>query len=140
MSEIIQDTAKFLLTQSLYWASRNPLEAIAGTAIISNPTTRSLTFKIGGHLIKQNLRDLQFFSRLIYTELVAPAGRAAIPQIKRAATTPAVAIPATALAAAAVGAAISAGTVSMINKESNTKGTGFDIWSPFGGFQLGTVV
>jgi hypothetical protein len=140
MSEIIQDTAKFLLTQSLYWASRNPLEAIAGTAIISNPTTRSLTFKIGGHLIKQNLRDLQFFSRLIYTELVAPAGRAAIPQIKRAATTPAVAIPATALAAAAVGAAISSATVVEINKQHNTSGTVWGNWSPFGGFQLGTVV
>ena len=64
MSEIIQDTAKFLLTQSLYWASRNPLEAIAGTAIISNPTTRSLTFKIGGHLIKQKPKRSTIFFKI----------------------------------------------------------------------------
>lgn len=137
---LIQDSAKFLLTQSLYWASRNPMEAIAGTAIISNPATRKFTFKIAGHLISQNLRDLQFFSRLIYTDLVAPAGRATIPQIKRAATTPAVAIPATAFAAAAVGAAISSATVTKINQEHNASGTVWGNWSPFGGFQLGTVV
>lgn len=140
MSEIIQDTAKFLLTQSLMWSTRNPLEALAGTAIISNPTTRKLTFRIAGHIVSQNLRDLQFFSKLIYTDLVAPAGRAAIPQIKRAATTPAVAIPAVTLAAAAVGAAISSATVTTINKEHNTSGTVWGNWSPFGGFQLGTVV
>jgi hypothetical protein len=140
MSEMIQDTAKFLLTQSLMWTTRNPLEALAGTAIISNPTTRKLTFRIAGHIVSQNLRDLQFFSKLIYTDLVAPAGRAAIPQIKRAATTPAVAIPAATLAAAAVGAAISSATVTTINKEHNTSGTVWGNWSPFGGFQLGTVV
>jgi hypothetical protein len=122
------------------WTTRNPLEALAGTAIISNPTTRKLTFRIAGHIVSQNLRDLQFFSKLIYTDLVAPAGRAAIPQIKRAATTPAVAIPAATLAAAAVGAAISSATVVQINKEHNTSGTVWGNWSPFGGFQLGTVV
>jgi len=140
MSDIIQATAKFLLTQSLMWTTRNPLEALAGTAIISNPATRKLTFQIAGHIIKQNLRDVQFFSRLIYTDLVAPAGRASIPQIKKAATTPAVAIPATALAAAAVGAAISSATVTSINKEHNISGTVWGNWSPFGGFGFGTVV
>ena len=141
MSSLLQDAAKFVLTQSLMWASRNPMEAIAGSAIISNPATRRLTFKIAGHIITQNLRDLQFFSRLIYTDLVAPAGRATIPRIKSAATTPAVAIPASALAAAAVGAAISSATVTEINRTHNIGSSSpFSNWSPFGGFQLGTVV
>ena len=141
MSSLLQDSARYLVTSSLAWASRNPLEALGATAIISNPTTRKLTFQIGGHLAKQNLRDLQFFSRLIYTEIVVPAGQAALPRIKSAATTPTVVIPATALAAAAVGATISSATVTKINETHNIGSSSpFANWSPFGGFQIGTVV
>ena len=46
MSLTIKDVAKFTLTQSFFWASRNPLEAIASTAIIPNPTTRKTLFQI----------------------------------------------------------------------------------------------
>lgn len=141
MSNILEDVSKFLLTQSLAWASRNPLQALAGTAIISNPTTRSVTFKIAGHIISQNLRDLNFFSRLIYTDIVAPAGRTVIPQMKQAVKSPAVAIPAATLAAAAVGAAISSETVTKINETHNIGSSSpFSNWSPFGGFQLGTAL
>lgn len=140
MSLTIKDVAKFTLTQSLFWASRNPLEAIATTAIISNPTTRKILFQIVKIETLEMGRKLTSYSKLIYVELVAPAGRTAVPQIKRAATTPAVAIPAATLAAAAVGAAISSATVVEINKQHNTSGTVWGNWSPFGGFQLGTVV
>ena len=138
---ILEDVSKFLITQTISYTMKNPLESLAATAIISNPTTRRLTLQIGGHILKQNLRDLQFLSRLIYTEVAAPAGRVAIQQTRSAISTPVVAIPATALAAAAVGAAISAGTVTTINRETNISSSSpFANWSPFGGFGLGTVV
>jgi hypothetical protein len=138
---LIQDSAKFLLTSTISFTIRNPLEAIAGTAIISNPTTRGLTVQIGKHIAKQALVDLSFYSRLIGTNIVAPAGKRAVAQITATASTPVVAIPATALAAAAVGAAVSSATVTTINRDANVSSSSpFSNWSPFGGFQLGTVV
>jgi hypothetical protein len=136
---ILEDSAKFLLTSTISYTIRNPLEALAATAIISNPTTRGLTIQIGKHIAKQALVDLSFYSRLIGTNVVQPAGRRAIAQITATASTPVVAIPATALAAAAVGAAISSGTVVAINRETNNTG-GTSMWSPFGGMGFGTVV
>lgn len=136
---ILENTAKFLLTSTISYTIRNPLEALAATAIISNPTTRGLTIQIGKHIAKQAIVDLSFYSRLIGTNVVAPAGRRAIAQITATASTPVVAIPATALAAAAVGAAISSGTVVAINRETNNTGS-TSIWSPFGGMGFGTVV
>ena len=136
---ILEDSAKFLLTSTISYTIRNPLEALAATAIISNPTTRGLTIQIGKHIAKQALVDLSFYSRLIGTNVVQPAGRRAIAQITATASTPVVAIPATALAAAAVGAAISSGTVVAINRETNNTG-GTSMWSPFGGLGFGTVV
>lgn len=135
-----QDVAKWLLTQSAAQVITNPLQSLAGVAILSNPTTRSVSLKIARYFISNQIRDIRFVSSLVYGDVLAPAAAGARARIAVAATTPAIALPAAAIAGAAVGAAISAGTVSMINKESNTKGTGFDIWSPFGGFQLGTVV
>jgi len=138
---ILQDLARFGLTTTISFTVRNPLESLAATAIISNPTTRGLAIQIGGHLLKQNLRDAQFFSRLIYTNLAAPAARSTISSMKGALTTPLVTIPAAAIGAAAVGATISAGTVTTINRESNISSSSpFSNWSPFGGFGLGTVV
>ena len=136
---ILEDSAKFLLTSTISYTIRNPLEALAATAIISNPTIRGLTIQIGKHIAKQALVDLSFYSRLIGTNVVQPAGRRAIAQITATASTPVVAIPATALAAAAVGAAISSGTVVAINRETNNTG-GTSMWSPFGGMGFGTVV
>ena len=136
---ILEDSAKFLLTSTISYTIRNPLEALAATAIISNPTTRGLTIQIGKHIAKQALVDLSFYSRLIGTNVVQPAGRRAIAQITATASTPVVAIPATALAAAAGGAAISSGTVVAINRETNNTG-GTSMWSPFGGMGFGTVV
>lgn len=136
---MLENTAKFLLTATVSYTIRNPLEALAATAIISNPTTRGLTIQIGKHIAKQAIVDLSFYSRLIGTNVVAPAGRRAVAQITATASTPAVAIPATALAAAAVGAAISSGTVVAINRETNNTGAS-SMWSPFGGMGFGTVV
>lgn len=136
---MLENTAKFLLTSTISYTIRNPLEALAATAIISNPTTRGLTIQIGKHIAKQALIDLSFYSRLIGTNVVQPAGRRAIAQITATASTPVVAIPATALAAAAVGAAISSGTVVAINRETNNTGS-TSMWSPFGGMGFGTVV
>jgi|TARA_B100001094_G_scaffold79152_1_gene75450 hypothetical protein len=136
---ILETTSKFLLTSAISYTIRNPLEALAATAIISNPTTRGLTIKIGQHIAKQAIVDLGFYSRLIGTNVVAPVGRRAIAQITATASTPVVAIPATALAAAAVGAAISSSTVVAINRETNNTGAS-SMWSPFGGMGFGTVV
>lgn len=137
----VERLGKFLLTQTVAWTIRNPLEALATSAIISNPTTRGLVIQIAKHQAGQVLRDISFYSRLVGTNAVAPAGRTAIAQIKTVATTPAVAIPATAVAAAAVGAAISSATVVNINRESNVSSSSpFSNWSPFGGFGFGTVV
>lgn len=138
---ILENTSKFLLTSAVSFTVRNPLEALAGTAIISNPTTRSLSIQIGKHIAKQALVDLTFYSRLIGTNIVAPAGKRAVAQIATTASTPIVAIPATALTAAAVGAAISAGTVTKINETHNISSSSpFAMWSPFGGFGSMTVV
>ncbi len=135
-----RDVAKWLLTQTAAQIISNPFKSLASVAVISNPSMRGVAVKIARYFISAQLRDIRFVSSLIYSDVIAPAAAGGRARLAVAATTPAVAIPAAAIAGAAVGAAISAGTVSMINKESNTKGTGFDIWSPFGGFQLGTVV
>jgi|TARA_R110002096_G_scaffold370720_2_gene564163 hypothetical protein len=141
MSEIIEDTAKFLLTASISFTVRNPLEALAGTAIISNPTTRGLVIQIAKHQAGQMFRDLTFYSRLIGTNVVAPAGRRAIAQVTATATTPIVAIPATAIVGAAVGAAVSAGTTVWINDMHNVPSSSpIAHWSPFGGMGFGSVV
>ncbi len=130
----------WLTTQTIAFTIRNPLEALAATAIISNPTTRGLTMQIGKHMAKQAIVDITFYSRLIGTNVVAPAGRSAVTQIAATASSPIVAIPATAIVGAAIGAAVHSGTVTQINRESNTTGTVWGNWSAFGGFQLGTVV
>ena len=130
----------WLTTQTIAFTIRNPLEALAATAIISNPTTRGLSIQIGKHMAKQAIVDITFYSRLIGTNVVAPAGRTAVTQIAATASSPIVAIPATAIVGAAIGAAVSSGTVSAINRESNTTGTPWGNWSPFGGMGFGTVV
>lgn len=141
MSEIIKDTARFLITQSLAWTARNPLEALGATAIISNPTTRSLTLKIAGHILSQQARDIRFFSKLIYADVVAPAGARFLPAARAAATSPAVVVPAAVLTTVAVGAAISANTVVEINRSHNIPSSSpISNWSPFGGMGFGTVV
>lgn len=139
MSLTVSDVAKFALTQGLAWSARNPLEALGATAALSNPSTRSIIFKVAVYLGKEQLRQYQFLSKLIYTEAIRPGFQATKGRVITAATTPAIAIPATALAAAAVGAAISSGTVVMINRETNNTGS-TSIWSPFGGMGFGTVV
>ena len=136
----LEQIALWLTTQTIAFTIRNPLEALAATAIISNPTTRGLSIHIGKHMAKQAIVDISFYSRLIGTNVVAPAGKRAVTQIAATASTPAVAIPATAIVGAAVGAAVHSGTVTTINRESNTTGTVWGNWSAFGGFQLGTVV
>lgn len=136
----LETIAVWLTTQTIAFTIRNPLEALAASAIISNPTTRGLTFQIGKHMAKQAIVDAAFYSRLIGTNVVAPAGRSAFAQVTAVATQPVVAIPAAAIAAAAVGAAVSSSTVVAINKESNTTGTPWGNWSPFGGMGFGSVV
>jgi len=139
MSITVSDVAKFALTQTLAYTARNPLEALGATVAISNPRARGIIFEVAVYLGKEQLRQYQFLSRLIYTRAIAPGFQATKTRAITAATTPVVAIPATALAAAAVGAAISAGTVVMINRETNNSGW-TSMWSPFGGVGFGTVV
>lgn len=135
------DVSRFLVTQTVAWTIRNPLEALATSAIISNPTTRGLIIQIAKHEAGQMLRNISFYSRLIGTNVVAPATKRTIAQVRTVATTPGVAIPAAAIGAAAVGAAISSVTVTNINRESNISSSSpFANWSPFGGFGFGTVV
>lgn len=141
MSELLQKTAKFLLTATISFTVRNPLEALAGTAILSNPTTRGLVLQIAKHQAGQMIRDVTFYSRLLGTNVVAPAGRRAVAQIAVTATSPVVAIPATAIAVAAVGAAVSAGTTVWINDTHNIPSSSpIAHWSPFGGMGFGSVV
>ena len=136
----LSQIALWLTTQTVAYTVRNPLEAIAATAIISNPTTRGLTMQIGKHMAKQAIVDISFYSTLIVSNTVAPVGKRAVAQIAATASSPVVAIPATAIVGAAIGAAVHSGTVTTINRESNTSGTVWGNWSAFGGFQLGTVV
>jgi len=136
----LSQIALWLTTQTVAYTVRNPLEAIAATAIISNPTTRGLTMQIARHMAKQAIVDISFYSTLIVSNTVAPAGKRAVAQIAATASSPVVAIPATAIVGAAIGAAVHSGTVTTINRESNTSGTVWGNWSAFGGFQLGTVV
>ncbi len=138
--DLLEKIARYAITQSVSLIIANPLKAVGAGVALSNPYTRSIVFDIGIYFAKNQARDIAFVSRTLYGRVAVPLGSGARNVAYRAATTPAVAIPAAAVATAAVGAAVSAGTVSMINDVSNTKGSGFDIWSPFGGFQLGTVV
>lgn len=136
-----QDLAKFAVTQTTAWTVRNPLEALATSAIIANPSTRGLVFKIAKFHAMEAVRQVGFYGRLISTDLVAPASKRAISQISVTASTPYVALPIAAITGAAVGAAISTATVVNINRESNiSSSSAFANWSPFGGFGFGTVV
>lgn len=135
------DVSKFLVTQTIAWTVRNPLEALATSAIISNPTTRGLVIQIAKHQAGQMVRDLTFYSRLVGTNVVAPATRQAIAQVRTVATAPVVAVPAAVITAVAVGATISSATVVNINRESNISSSSpLAMWSPFGGMGFGSVV
>tara|TARA_Y100000310_G_C20532956_1_gene739441 strand:- start:161 stop:586 length:426 start_codon:yes stop_codon:yes gene_type:complete len=137
----ISDVSKFLVTQTIAWTVRNPLEALATSAIISNPTTRGLVIQIAKHQAGQIVRDVSFYGRLVSTNVLAPAARQTIRQVTTVAKTPAVAIPAAAITAAAVGATISSVTVTNINRESNISSSSpLAMWSPFGGMGFGSVV
>tara|TARA_Y100001938_G_C8087476_1_gene432929 strand:- start:1037 stop:1525 length:489 start_codon:yes stop_codon:yes gene_type:complete len=148
--------ARYKISQALDYAATNPAEAIgytaAATASITNPTIRAIFVDIGKHIARQALKDGVFYSRLIVTRVIMPVARSSAGAVGRAgaaagraglaaAQTPAVAIPATAVAVAVVGGAISSATVVAINREHNIPSSSPQaMWSPFGGFQLGTVV
>jgi len=136
-----RDLAKFLVTQTIAFTVRNPLQALAISVTISNPTARSLVFGIAKIEAIELATKVQKYSKLITTNVLTPASKATMNQIKTVAKTPAVSIPAAAITAAAVGAAISSATVVNINRESNISSSSpFSNWSPFGGFGFGTVV
>ena len=68
--------------QSIAWAARNPVETVAVTALIANPTTRTWAAKSGWMLAKETAR---FTGRvairsaaLTYSELVAGSRLAAM--------------------------------------------------------------
>ena len=147
---------KYQVAQTLTWAAANPDRAIAytmaGTAAISKPTARSVLLKIAGHIARQALKDATFYSRLVVTDVIAPLARSTASVGKRAAVsagrgalaaaqTPAVAIPVVAVVGAVAGGALSASITTGINRQSNVSPSDpRSMWSPFGGFQLGTVV
>lgn len=141
--------AKYQVAQTLTWAAANPGKAIgytmAGTAAITNDAARRVLLKIAGHMARQAAKDALFYSRLVITDVIAPLARQTGSAAKRGAvrfaTTPAVAIPAAAVAVAVVGGAVSASITTGINRQSNISPSDpRSMWSPFGGFQLGTVV
>lgn len=68
---LVEDVAKFALTQSLAYTIKNPVEALAATAIVSNPTTRRIGLKIAAYLIKEQIKQTVFIAKLIYTETLA---------------------------------------------------------------------
>ena len=148
--------ARYKVSQTLEWAGNNPGRAMvysAGAAAsIANPIVRGIMVDVGKHFTRQCLRDASFYSRLIVTRVVGPVARAAFTGARAGAgaaarsglalaQTPAVAIPAVAVAGAVAGGALSAAIVTGINREHNIPSSSPQaLWSPFGGFQLGTVV
>tara|TARA_Y100000817_G_scaffold310623_1_gene301541 strand:+ start:1719 stop:2210 length:492 start_codon:yes stop_codon:yes gene_type:complete len=148
--------ARYKVSQTVEWAGNNPARAMvysAGAAAsISNATVRGIMIDVGKHIARQALKDAGFYSRLIVTRVVGPVARAGVTGARAGAgaaarsglalaQTPAVAIPAVALAGGVAGGALSAAIVTGINREHNIPSSSPQaMWSPFGGFQLGTVV
>jgi len=66
---------KQLVSQTLGYTARNPAEALFFGMAIANPTTRKLAIKVGLHVGKQMVVDIGFYSRLVGSDLLAPAAR-----------------------------------------------------------------
>ena len=148
--------ARYKVSQTVEWAGQNPGRAMvysAGAAAsIANPAVRSIMVDVGVFTAKEALRSASFYSRLIVTRVMGPVARAGFTGARAAAgtaarsglalaQTPAIAIPAVAVAGAVAGGAVSAAIVTGINREHNIASSDPRAnWSPFGGFQLGTVV
>lgn len=129
----------------LTWTARNPAEALAAAAILSNPTLRGVFLQIVKHQTVQWARDLRFYGGLIGRQIIAPTMLKARAAMWRAAQHPAT----WGAAAVLAGAAITTANQQMINNNAaainpRVAADGEDstarMWSPFGGFQLGTAI
>ena len=127
----------------LTWTARNPAEALAAAAILSNPRLRGVFLKIVKHQTIQWARDLRFYGRIIASDLVAPTMARARGYLYAAARHPAT----WASAAILSGAAMTAANQQLINNNAAALNPRLDdqdstarMWSPFGGFQLGTAI
>ena len=129
----------------LTWTARNPAEALAAAAILSNPSLRGVFLKILKHQAIQWTRDLRFYGRVIASDLVTPIFTYARAQARGALRHPA------SWGAAAVlsGAVITAANQQLINNNAAAVNPRLEpggedslarMWSPFGGFQLGTAI
>ena len=155
---------KTFFYMGLSWTARNPAEAIAATAVISNPTMRGVLLKMLRHQLGQMAVDIRFYSRLATTDLIMPWLTRARSMAVRGALHPVT------IGGAAIicGAAITTANQQMINNNGAalnpalrpggiTRGspggqtqatatmdlTRSDLprfWTPFGGLQFGTAI
>lgn len=152
-----QRAAELLLQYGISYTIRNPAEALAIVAVLSNPTLRKTALQLAAMGAKGTIRDAAAAGRIIGRNLVAPTVKAARSRIWVLVRNPAVA----GLVFVAGGAAVSTiaqqsinDNAMMINSDlqrggGQTRETAFFdlfrsdlplIWSPGGGYGSFTVV
>lgn len=152
-----QRAAELLAYYGISYTVRNPLEAMALVAVLSNPTLRATAFQIIGMTAKGAVRDSLAAMQIINRNLVAPAAKRATQRLALLSRSPALA----GLVFVTGGAALSTYGQQVVNDNAiainqdlrrgggQTKETArFDlfrsdlplIWSPGGGYGSFTVV
>lgn len=73
---VAEDYVKFWATYGItkggMWVLQNPMDAAAYTMAMSHPVSRRILLKVGKHYVGEAVRNVQFFSRLVWDEALRP--------------------------------------------------------------------
>lgn len=70
--DYIKFWATYGVTKTGLWAIQNPMDAAAYTMAMSHPVSRRILMKVAQHYVTQAIRDVGFFSRLVWDEALRP--------------------------------------------------------------------
>jgi hypothetical protein len=76
MATVAEDYVKFWATYGVtklgLWAVQNPMDAAAYSMALSHPVSRRILVKVATHMTKQAIKDITFYSTLVYDEAFKP--------------------------------------------------------------------
>lgn len=76
MASVAEDYVKFWATYGVtklgLWAVQNPMDAAAYSMALSHPISRRILIKVARHLTAQAIKDVTFYSTLVYDEAFKP--------------------------------------------------------------------
>lgn len=76
MVSLAGDYVKFWATYGItkvgLWAVQNPMDAAAYSMALSHPVSRRILIKVAKHLTAQAIKDVTFYSTLVYDEAFKP--------------------------------------------------------------------